>query len=693
MTIVVLALAGATVAAIAAPAAFAADSLQATRTLFLTERFTPTQARGALAGATQPHELVALQGETEGFQLALQNATGGALALHARIAPDANLAAALESGAIHSELLRVGMVNVRRASTGSRLGTGLFADPLPPFTNQPGGQLTVDTGRWGGATLVLGARTDAPAGQYAGSVELYSGDTVYARQPFTLDVRDLRTKRATDKGGFKTILGVEGEAYWLQHDDMRNRIGTSAADRALQLAGLMQFLDSRGVTPLELQMGNPATDGSYTCQNRYTRDGSGLSFAEQLNVRYFGMRQRLEPDAGQLRARVLPTHTWGCTIDSADGEFTGLVDPLRTRGVRQDDRLDPRAASFYRNVASEWKRNGWFTPTTYVKNPFDEPSDVTAAMRATMQREVPRANRTIRQALRGNGDAKIFLAAWPRQGGRTRVCARGARKAKGCINAKLDPYGNEHLWDNKGGDDPDIWMPSMTRIYGMLTTPKLRSDYGVNRDRIYADRLATIRKRHTGGGETWAYSYPTGTEQMPQNNIDSPGTDSRLQYVLLASEGITGLYMSNSMLGWGNPRAMQHNPSGTVRKGNPYRDVPYFEHRSYGIAAGWGTLIYPGYAPELGLSGEARRNTDAQPVTSLRMEGLRDGQEDANLIAMYRERFGDRATRAALAKVVPRSYRPLPKGLGDTTFVKYANAGMAQRMEAARRAMINRLAR
>jgi hypothetical protein len=138
---------------------------------------------------------------------------------------------------------------------------------------------------------------------------------------------------------------------------------------------------------------------------------------------------------------------------------------------------------------------------------------------------------------------------------------------------------------------------------------------------------------------------------------------------------------------------VQRLSNGLRRKGDPFAEATYFQHRQYGYAAGWGTFIYPGYNPGLGLVGEAVRNSpDARPSTSLRLEGMRDGQEDANLAAMYRARFGNRALQAQLRTIFPGSVRALPRSLGNVVIPTWSNRNLAQRMETRRRAMIDRLA-
>jgi hypothetical protein len=482
-------------------------------------------------------------------------------------------------------------------------------------------------------------------------------------------------------------MDVEAEAYWLQHEALRNGPPTypSPPDRMRQLTGLYAVLDGRGITPLTTPFAAPSRRGAYGCSYDSPGAVGPFSFRTQLGSRYFGLGRELEPGERQFRARMLPTETSGCDPDRVGDEFHATVDRRRTPGIKQDDYLHSGAPEFWNGVAAAWRSNAWFTRATYAKNPFDEPSDGTAAMRYTMQTQVPAANVALHRALGSSG--KVVLASWPRDERRARACRRFATGTR-CISIARDQYGNRRMWDGRGLDDVDVWMPQFARLFGRPTT-SLQRTFGYSRTREYANRLAAIRRARPGH-ETWSYNFFTGTRTMPQLTIDAPGTDARLQYWLLAREGHTGLFVSNTMLGWGAvPRTLAN---GLRVKGNPWDEATYFQHPRYGVAAGWGTFLYPGYRPALGLASEALRNTEqARPVTSLRLEGMRDGQEDANLIAMYRARFGSAATTSQLRPIFPGSYRSLPASLGGVVFPTYVNAGLAVRMEASRRAMIMRL--
>ncbi|MCW2956918.1 MAG: hypothetical protein JWO69_1787 [Thermoleophilia bacterium] len=686
------------------PSAPAADIFGETRTLFMSERFSPTAGpdRAALTGAVVPERIVALRGEREGFQFAIKNPTGSNLNLSARVLPDAALAAAQPAGAISFEILRAAFANVSTPSSSldkKAAPRGMYQDALPPLRNDTaGGQLAIPGGQWGGIALLAAVRTNATPGTYGGTIELYDARSqdVYGRQAFTLDVRTPQLLQTGEKGSFKTVMHVEGDAYWLQHEAMRRGVkGTTGGfptdpDRMLQLQGLMSFLDSRGISLNEQPFGGPSASGSYSCD--YTSSAGTVprfGFLEQTAQRYFGVERDIAPGTLQFPARMFPAATAGCA--SASGSFTndfdGKIDKYRTPTIKQDDVLDPKAGAFWRSVASTWKARSMFGTNTYVKNPFDEPSNTgknaTDTKRRTAQyvNEVPKANKLLHAALKGT-NTKVVLSDWPRDNKKKRVCRPGS-----CATISGDGFSNRKMWDGRGTDDVDVWVAPFSRLFGRPVHPRIKKSYKINNDREYADRLTKI-KRLKGGREVWAYNFYTANSRQPQLTIDAPSTDARMNYWLLAREGHTGLYVSNTMLGWGTK--VDRNPGGTQRKGNPWSGVNYFRHANYGVAAGWGTFIYPGYNPDLGLSTEADRNTaSTRPVTTLRLEGMRDGQEDANLVQMYRTKFGNAKVQQLMKPIFPGTYVTLPSKLGQVVTPAYSNnTSLAQRMETQRRAMI-----
>ncbi|MGZ8687307.1 MAG: hypothetical protein ACXWZP_02645, partial [Gaiellaceae bacterium] len=113
---------------------------------------------------------------------------------------------------------------------------------------------------------------------------------------------------------------------------------------------------------------------------------------------------------------------------------------------------------------------------------------------------------------------------------------------------------------------------------------------------------------------------------------------------------------------------------------NPYEDTVSSKTPKGQIANGDVSLFYPPVASQYGLT-----DPTAPPVTSIRLEELRDGIEDVNLISLYREEFGEAATRKALGAVFGK-VQVVPNG--GYTWPTYSNTGLAGRMERLRRSLI-----
>jgi putative cell wall-binding protein len=134
--------------------------------------------------------------------------------------------------------------------------------------------------------------------------------------------------------------------------------------------------------------------------------------------------------------------------------------------------------------------------------------------------------------------------------------------------------------------------------------------------RDYAKWVWPLRK---SGKEVWIYSHKsTFQAEVPMYLIDKPFTDSRAQGWFAYDTRAAGL-LYYSVNRWGS---------------TTYRD-PYKDTMSYPGGNGDGSLVYPGYYPALGMPVEG-----SPPVGSLRMEALRDGLEDYELLKLVEKRAG-----------------------------------------------------
>jgi hypothetical protein len=157
---------------------------------------------------------------------------------------------------------------------------------------------------------------------------------------------------------------------------------------------------------------------------------------------------------------------------------------------------------------------------------------------------------------------------------------------------------NRYLW-NGGQDDVDDWVVLASRYYGEYTTPSQHVSRATQNLRL----IDAARRR---GKQIWAYTYDAGSHSTPGFTATEPLSDPRLFVDWTALEGITGL-----LYGQGTT---------TYSKGNPL-EANDKEKGSF-------VLVYPG------------RNG---PIASARLEVLREGIEDWEILDVARHKHGDAA--------------------------------------------------
>ena len=210
-------------------------------------------------------------------------------------------------------------------------------------------------------------------------------------------------------------------------------------------------------------------------------------------------------------------------------------------------------------------------------------------------------------------------------------------------------------------DQVDIWCPSVYHYFACLPA---------------------LEQRREAGAETWWYSYASfDPARYPTFLIDKPLADERATPWVTWRWGATGFLYWNTMR-WSN-----------AVTGKGYRD-PYRDPVSYANPAGWvangeASLTYPGYEPRLGLT-----NPLAGPVSSLRLEALRDGIEDYEYLTMAASARRDvpaseaaaacaRQVAAAVADyrygpVLPSDYHNMPGFSTSQTLYGRARAHLAE---------------
>ena len=157
--------------------------------------------------------------------------------------------------------------------------------------------------------------------------------------------------------------------------------------------------------------------------------------------------------------------------------------------------------------------------------------------------------------------------------------------------------GNRFLWDDRGGDDVDIWTVLSRRYYGEFNDPR--------------GRLALIDKARRAGKMIWSSTYD-GVAGTPGYSAAEPLSDPRVFLLWNALEGLRGTLYGQGMTSY--------------PKGNPLESLN---------ANGEYALLYPGAT---------------RPIASARLEQIRDGIEDWDVLDVVRRKRGPAAVRTILAR-------------------------------------------
>ena len=166
---------------------------------------------------------------------------------------------------------------------------------------------------------------------------------------------------------------------------------------------------------------------------------------------------------------------------------------------------------------------------------------------------------------------------------------------------------NHFLW-NGGKDDVDVWTVLASRYYGEYTNPSL-SRRGISHATQELRLINAARRHHK---QIWTYTYDAASHSTPGFTATEPASDPRVFVDWAAFEGITGL-----LYGQGTT---------TYANGNPLA--------SNDKAKGSFVLLYPG--------------RDG-PIASARLEVLREGIEDWEVLNVVRRKHGSAAVTRLLS--------------------------------------------
>ena len=161
--------------------------------------------------------------------------------------------------------------------------------------------------------------------------------------------------------------------------------------------------------------------------------------------------------------------------------------------------------------------------------------------------------------------------------------------------------------DRKLGDLVDIWIP-LSPVYEAQTAMQARQR----------------------GCEVWWYICISSIHPYANWFIEYPALEARLLWWMAQRHGIEG-FLYYAINRWPDQRAPLRADAYGRARWNP---------ASYGTANGDGSLLYPG------VDG---------PIGSIRLENVRDGIEDYELLALLAARMGGEATRVLSVRLVNSS--------------------------------------
>jgi hypothetical protein len=168
---------------------------------------------------------------------------------------------------------------------------------------------------------------------------------------------------------------------------------------------------------------------------------------------------------------------------------------------------------------------------------------------------------------------------------------------------------NKYLW-NGGSDDVDVWAVLASRYYGKYTVPaQTKKHISHATDALKA--INTVRKH---GKQIWTYTYQAGSHSTPGYAANEPVSDPRMFVDWAALEGMTGILYGQGTTSYSGPNPLVSNDK----------------------ANGSYVLIYPG--------------RDA-PIPSARLEEIREGIEDWEILNIVRQSKGQHAVTQLLSSL------------------------------------------
>jgi hypothetical protein len=250
---------------------------------------------------------------------------------------------------------------------------------------------------------------------------------------------------------------------------------------------------------------------------------------------------------------------------------------------------DRRLLNYLTQVCRVIKEGGWAERA--YGYPVDEPTST------ALERQAEALARTLHTASARSGfRAKFLLTDDPRP-------------------TSLHPLlpANKFLWD-----DVDIWCVRYYYFFG---------------------RVPILRQLKARGADVWWYPYcNTAVARMPNFIIEKSLADQRVWGWQMYQWDVDGL-LYWGVNRWGNAKTGKGNR-------DPYQDPLSYVYPDGRLCNGEAMLVYPGYYPRYGL-----KDRSAPPVSSLRLEALRDGFEDLEYLKLAAKVAGAKWARGVTKSI------------------------------------------
>ena len=339
-------------------------------------------------------------------------------------------------------------------------------------------------------------------------------------------------------GNLNASFFVSAQSYVNKVDEL---YGLPTDDDAVEAnETFFRFLADHRISPASYGFGEPNSPRGYLSSTRWWLNSAGR------------MAGQVAAAGGAFPAMRVPISSQR----ASPANYAGGLSPYRPETW----------CGYLRSVHSFWRSHGWTAATTPYVFAFDEPG---ATHQGLLARQAAAAHR----------------------------CFPGVLSA---LTMNPTPA-NRSLWDSRGGDDIDIWVPLARRWYGTFTGGRGRGN-----ERRHFRLISAARSR---GKTIWSYTY-TGVPGSPGFAATEPLSNSRMFLLWNALERSRGVFYTDGVTSYNG--------------GDPMRSL---------AQDGQHVLAYPGAGA---------------PVASARLEQIRDGIEDWSLFELVRRRHGAGRVRGIL---------------------------------------------